>query len=216
MNISTINKDTKIYGSFSKNAGNSGCIFFNNLFKKYNINAIYKSFSVSNIHDAYSAAQTLNFSGFAIAMPYKIEIMKYLDYISDCGNICGSVNTILFTKDRKSIGYNTDYVAAKIMLNSLTDKFNSICILGNGGLSKAVCSAAKKHNFDIKLIVRNNWNDISNLHDKLIFNCTPVRNITNIDSSNTFIDCNIGTKDGNQFHFLQASQQFKLYTSNEI
>ncbi len=207
-----INKDTKLYGSFSKNAGNSGCIHFNNLFEKHNINAIYKSFSVSDISDAYNAAQVLNFSGFAIAMPYKIEAMKYINHISNCGNVCGSINTVLFTKDRVSIGYNTDYTAAKIMLKSYIDKFSTIYILGNGGLSKAVSSVAKEYDFEVELVVRNNWDEISNLRNKLIFNCTPVKNILDMDVSNTFIDCNIGTSSGNEFHFFQASRQFELYT----
>ena len=37
-----INKDTKIYGSFSSNPGNNGCVFFNRKFQENNINAIYK------------------------------------------------------------------------------------------------------------------------------------------------------------------------------
>jgi shikimate dehydrogenase len=211
-----INKDTKIYGSFSKNAGNSGCIYFNNLFEKHNINAIYKSFSVSDISEAYNAAQVLNFSGFAIAMPYKIEVMKYLNHISDCGNVCGSINTVLFTKNRESIGYNTDYTAAKIMLKPFSDKFTTIYILGNGGLSQAVSAAAKEYNFEVEFVVRNNWNNISKLRDKLIFNCTPVKNISDIDVSNTFVDCNIGTPSGNKFHSYQASRQFELYTARKV
>ena len=39
-----INKETKIYCSFSSNPGNNGCIFFNSEFKELNMNAIYKSF----------------------------------------------------------------------------------------------------------------------------------------------------------------------------
>ena len=46
-----INKDTKIYGSFSNNPGNNGCKFFNKKFQENNINAIYKSFYSNNIND---------------------------------------------------------------------------------------------------------------------------------------------------------------------
>ena len=51
MNI--INKDTKIYGSFSSNPGNNGCTFFNNKFQENNINAIYKSFYSDNIKKGF-------------------------------------------------------------------------------------------------------------------------------------------------------------------
>ena len=51
-----INKDTKVYGSFAKKAGNTGCKSFNSAFYYYQINAIYKSFSVENIEQAVMAA----------------------------------------------------------------------------------------------------------------------------------------------------------------
>ena len=60
--IQSINKDTKIYCSFSENAGNKGCQFFNPAFFKYNINAIYKSFSVNNIDNALNCAKFLKFN----------------------------------------------------------------------------------------------------------------------------------------------------------
>ena len=46
-----INKDTEIYCSFSSNPGNNGCVFFNKVFKKKNIDAIYKSFYSNDIND---------------------------------------------------------------------------------------------------------------------------------------------------------------------
>ena len=44
-----INKDTKLYGSFSDKPGNNGCMFFNKGFKKHKIDAIYKSFYSTDI-----------------------------------------------------------------------------------------------------------------------------------------------------------------------
>ena len=70
----SINKDTKLYGSFSIKAGNNGCKTFNACFDHYEMNAIYKSFSVTDIKDAVLSAKTLGFSGFAVSMPFKIEI----------------------------------------------------------------------------------------------------------------------------------------------
>ena len=47
--MTMINKDTKLYGSFSDKPGNNGCMFFNKGFKKHKIDAIYKSFYSTNI-----------------------------------------------------------------------------------------------------------------------------------------------------------------------
>ena len=73
-----INKDTEIYCSFAKEAGNTGCQMMNTAFYYYGLNKIYKSFSVSNIQDAVNSVLTLGIKGFAITMPYKIEVLDYV------------------------------------------------------------------------------------------------------------------------------------------
>ena len=91
-----INKDTKIYGSFSSNPGNNGCTFFNNAFTENNIDAIYKSFYSTNAKKLIKSVKHLNFSGFALSMPLKIDIMKYLDDIDESALKTGPVNWIYF------------------------------------------------------------------------------------------------------------------------
>ena len=76
-----INKDTQLYGSFSDNPGNNGCMFFNKGFKKHKIDAIYKSFHSTDIKKTIGSVKHLNFSGFALSMPLKIEVIPYLDVV---------------------------------------------------------------------------------------------------------------------------------------
>ena len=135
-----INKDTKIYGSFSKKAGNNGCRFFNAAFAEHNIDALYRSYSVDNIEHAVFSAKTLGFSGFAVSMPFKIDVLRHVDDISDEVSYVGSSNTVINTEGKLK-AYNTDYYASLSLLKNL---IGEVCILGNGGLSKAVQSAAKK------------------------------------------------------------------------
>lgn len=207
-----INKDTKIYCSFSKNAGNKGCQFFNAAFYKYNINAIYKSFSVDNINDALNSAKILRFNGCAIAMPFKKTAFELVDCKDISASNSESVNTILFDyESNKLTGYNTDYYATGKILESKIDKYNTIYILGNGGLACSVKAKSKEMGFNIINITRNNWSDINILKNSLIFNCTPVSNI-NFDITNDYIDCIIGTQTGDLFHQYQSRKQFEIYT----
>lgn len=209
--ITSINKDTKIYCSFSKNAGNKGCEFFNPAFYKYNINAIYKSFSVDNIDNALNCAKFLKFQGCAIAMPFKKRAFDLVDQMDISAIKSNSVNTILFDYNlNKSIGYNTDYYATeKLLLNYIN--YKTIYILGNGGLSSAVKSKCIEMGFSIVNITRNEWNQIKELKNSLIMNCTPVSDIL-LDTSNIFIDCIIGTSTGDLFHRHQSRKQFEIYT----
>ena len=203
-----INKDTKIYGSFSKTAGNKGCEFFNKAFKKYNINAIYKSFSVQNIEETVRAAKCLNFSGFAVSMPYKKQILEYVELAPSCPSIIGAINTVV-NRDGQFLGHNTDYLAAKEFMS----RYNRSCviILGNGGYASAVKYAANRLNMNYKTITRKNWQEIFNLQGELIYNCTPIENIK-VPVSNEYIDCITNTETGKELSLIQAKYQFEIYT----
>jgi shikimate dehydrogenase len=207
-----INKETKLYGSFSLNAGNNGCKFFNEYFKIYNINAIYRSFSIGNIYDALLAAKTLKFSGCGISMPFKVTACEYVDELDTTVERCGSLNTIIF-KDDKMIGFNTDFVAAYRMLGIYNPDNEPVYILGSGGLSKSYQAACIERKVKFVILNRQMINNVFKYTDKIIFNCTPV----DLDvKNNTYIDCLVDTPTGHEFFVYQAREQFKLYTGYEL
>jgi len=214
MNV-LINKDTKVYCSFGKKAGNKGCEFFNKAFSDYGINAIYKSFSIDDIYEAGVAARILKFSGFAVAMPFKKIAYELLeDQADNNAKKCKSVNTVLIDDNGKFFGYNTDYYGALKLLSLYRGSYGQIYILGNGGLSQAVQIAAKDLNFEIKIIERKDWSQINEIKNSLVYNCTPLS--LTIDQSNCYIDCLIGTEAGDLLHKYQSHKQFELYTGIKI
>ena len=202
-----INKDTDIYCSFSSNPGNSGCTYFNSIFKEKNINAIYKSFYSNNILDSLKAVKSLGIKGFAVSMPFKVEIVQYLEDLDSTALSVGAVNTIL-NNDGHLTGYNTDYLAAKEVLDECL--CIDLYILGDGGYSLAVQQASKDLGYVPNIITRDTWNNIKNIQNSIIFNCTPVENIQ-VNDSNKFIDCITSTETGKRLSSIQASHQLKLY-----
>tara|TARA_A100001015_G_C15000892_1_gene718453 strand:+ start:1512 stop:2165 length:654 start_codon:yes stop_codon:yes gene_type:complete len=211
-----INKDTLLFGSFSIKAGSVGCKIFNTCFQYHNINAIYKSFSVKNIEEAINAAKCLNFSGFAVSMPFKTQIIKYLDYSDEIVNKTNSCNTVLI-KNSKLFGFNTDYMSVMSYLENLNNskKINEIYILGNGSYSGTVQICCKELKIKYNIIVRKDWDKIKNIKNSTIFNCTPVENIK-IDHTNYFINCINTSKTGQILAKKQASIQYKLYTDQDF
>ena len=209
-----INKDTEIYCSFAKKAGNTGCQMMNSAFYYYGLNKIYKSFSVDNIGLAVEAVETLNIKGFAITMPYKKEVLEFVDEMDDNVKEIGAANTVI-NNNGVLKAYNTDYLAAKEYLcyiaNEVHQSFNDFYILGNGGYASAVKTAANSLGLNWTLITRHTWGMIKDLKNSIIYNCTPVENIQ-VDASNTLIDCIETTETGKKLATMQASHQFKLYT----
>ena len=213
-----INKDTEIYCSFAESAGNTGCQMMNSAFYYYGLNKIYKSFSVSNIEDAVKSVRTLNIKGFAITMPYKIQVLDYVDECDVSIVDIGAANTVI-NDNGVLVAYNTDYLAAKTVLKRFP-KYD-LYILGNGGYSKAVQEAAKQLGYQPIVVTRNpnswemGWDNISNIgKSSIVYNCTPVENI-DVNTSN-YIDCIVTTNTGKELATLQASHQFKLYTGMDF
>ena len=57
--------------------------FFNEKFKENKLNAIYKSFYSDDIVKSINAAKALDISGFAVSMPFKKEIIEYVDEVDE-------------------------------------------------------------------------------------------------------------------------------------
>ena len=202
--MKSINKDTKIYCSFSSNPGNNGCKYFNNLFERKNIDAIYKSFYSDNIQKSIEAVKTLNISGFAVSMPFKTQVLKYVDKLDQAVSDIGAANTII-NNNGYLTAYNTDWLGVyQYFLD--TPKF--LTILGNGGFSKAVQYACKMHNINFDIITRKNWNLVPSL-DGIVFNATPI----DVSIKGDLVDGRPHTTEGKIIAKLQAFEQFKLYTN---
>ena len=221
-----INKETKIYCSFSSNPGNNGCIFFNSEFKERNMNAIYKSFYSDDIKKSIEAVKSLGIKGFALSMPFKIEALDYVDEVEDSARKIGSINTVV-NKDGYLKGYNTDWVGVKKYFE--TRRFDSIYIIGNGGFSRAVQYTCDVMDIKFSIITRKNWRLIDELDDKILFNATPVHVESNRKmynwapdgsgcsiSGNLVVDGRPTSDAGREIALYQAKEQFKIYTGVEI
>lgn len=90
-----------------------------------------------------------DFKGINVTIPYKEDVIKYLDFVDERARSIGAVNTVV-NKDGKLYGYNTDYFGLKTLLdsNGFDLKGKKVLILGTGGTSKtayAVCEHMGAH-----------------------------------------------------------------------
>jgi shikimate dehydrogenase len=138
--------------------------------------------------------------GLNVTIPYKQEIIPFLDEIDEAAQKIGAVNTIKFIKNEgnktKLKGYNTDYWGFRWSLEKWVE-FNEIkpkkaLVLGKGGAAKAVIVALNDLGIEVQLVSRKKETDTITydaLNQELIeshlliVNSTPLGMYPNTDSS---------------------------------
>jgi len=101
---------------------------------------VYVASKVEDVKSALAGVRALsNFRGLSVTIPHKMEIMKYVDEISDTDRAIGSINTVIHEGD-KLIGLGTDGPGAmKALIDSGVDiNGRNILILGAGGAARAI------------------------------------------------------------------------------
>ena len=84
-----------------------------------------------------------DFRAINVTIPYKQDVIPYLDDIDSAANHIGAVNTIV-NKNGKLYGYNTDFYGMKglICRENIEIKDKNVAILGTGGTSKTAYAVA--------------------------------------------------------------------------
>jgi shikimate dehydrogenase len=118
------------------------------------LNFLYIPFAVDNLKDAVAGLKALNFRGFTVSMPYKQDIMRYLDKIDPVAKQIGAVNTVLHENGKLS-GYNSDWIGALEALKEVTTlKDKRVLLLGAGGAARAIAYGLRKSQAKITIFNR--------------------------------------------------------------
>ena len=123
--------------------------YFEEKFKKENVFGSFKNFELNDISEFPGVLkQNPEIQGLSVTVPYKEQIIQYLDEVSPEAKEIGAVNCIHITGG-KTIGYNTDIFGFKTSIKPfLEPKHNRALIFGTGGSSKAVAYALKQIGVD--------------------------------------------------------------------
>jgi shikimate dehydrogenase len=140
-------KQTSIYGLIGYPLDHSLSPWMHNAaFKELKVDATYQLFPLkeeevkgffASVRDEASPIFGLN-----VTVPYKEKVIPYLNSLSPFALKVMAVNTIVITKDRKLVGYNTDgpgFLADLAQLNVDT-RDKRVAILGAGGAARAIVS----------------------------------------------------------------------------
>lgn len=122
------------------------------------------------------------FKGINVTIPYKKEVISYLDEVDPLVKRIGSCNCII-NNNGKLKGYNTDYYGFKFLLeeNEVSIENKNIAVLGSGGTYKTIKAVLEDLNANnIYCISRNKKDDnytyeeLLSLKVDIIINTTPI------------------------------------------
>lgn len=106
-------------------------------------NAVYLAFEVERegLGQAVENIRLHQMLGANISMPYKQEVITYLDELDESAFLIGAVNTIV-NQNGRLIGYNTDGFGFFRSLSNFHIKGKNLTILGAGGAASAIIGQA--------------------------------------------------------------------------
>lgn len=125
--------------------------------------------------------------GLNVTIPYKQQIMQYLDELSDEAREIGAVNVVRISHENGEMrmkGYNSDVIGFTRSIEPLLEKYHKkALILGTGGASKAVEYGLRKLGLETVKVSRYERTDTIQYEKvtadvvweyNVIVNCTPV------------------------------------------
>ena len=157
----------------------------------------YQLFPLANIEQVQKILQQPQIFCLKVTIPYKQQIIPFLDALDPQAEAANAVNTIVRQKNGLWRGYNTDIIgfglSLDIALEKLDFKLKNALILGSGGAAKAVQQALLARNISFQTVSRNAENQAQNIKyencssqiiaaHQLIINTTPLGMWPNIDS----------------------------------
>lgn len=121
-----------------------------------------------------------DYDAMNVTLPYKKDVIPYLDEIDDIARRLGSVNTVVRKPDGKIAGHNTDYYGFRSMVlrSGILMAGKKVLVLGTGGASATAQAVLAELGANVVVISRSGENNYDNLDRHadaaVIVNTTPV------------------------------------------
>lgn len=154
--------------------------------------ALYELPSIECVDDFIRTTPSLQ--GFNVTIPYKQQIIPYLDSLSREAQDIGAVNCVKISQDGHTTGYNTDIDGIRFSLDKLLQgaDVNAALLLGTGGASQAVQYVLAERNIPFSIVSRDKakgnftYGELSQeiiASHPLIINSSPVGMYPNVDDA---------------------------------
>lgn len=223
----------KKYISLSKYPGRQGLYYYTEFFNRMKIDAVYQPIGTDNLREELQRARDENVAGISVSMPFKQEIIQYLDHADASVLAYETCNTVVNVNNQWH-GYNCDYAGAQRVLQGILLE-DSVTILGAGSMGSMIFKMIK-HNARLVSPRLSNWQD-RHQPASVIINCTNQGTVSTVSPLDyipkecrmiidlTVNDCELGQQaaiagvkyvSGQEFYKYQFMDQFNKYTGKII
>ena len=115
----------------------------NSAFQATETNGVYLAWEVkaTDLSETVTNIRRYRMFGINLSMPYKEQVIPYLDQLSEEARLIGAVNTVV-NQEGTLIGYNTDGKGFFKSLPSFAIRGKKMTILGAGGAATAIIAQA--------------------------------------------------------------------------
>jgi 3-dehydroquinate dehydratase / shikimate dehydrogenase len=154
--IDLVDAATKVYGVAGDPVGHSlSPIMMNAAFRRENINGVYLALHAKSVPDLLACVREIPIHGLSITMPYKEEVVEYLDNTDPLTAKVGACNTVVRAHDGKLYGFNTDIAGIiRPLEQRLTLSGSRILVLGAGGAARAAVFGLRERNAEVFILNR--------------------------------------------------------------
>ena len=135
--------------------------YFNEKFENEGIDATYINYEILSVEELPEIVHTtLELRGLNVTIPYKEQVIPYLDELDSDAAAIGAVNVIKIIRPAKGkiklVGYNSDIMGFTQSIEPLLEpQHKKALILGTGGASKAIYHGLKKLGIEARFSRRN-------------------------------------------------------------
>src|SRR5690242_9807327 len=152
--IDQVDAATRVYGVAGDPVAHSlSPVMLNTAFRRENVNGVYLALHAKAMDDLLACVRDIPIAGLSVTMPYKEQILKYLDKTDSWTAKVGACNTVVRAQDGKMFGFNTDVngvvrpLEIRIRLQEA-----KILVLGAGGAARAAVFGLKDRGADVYIL----------------------------------------------------------------
>jgi 3-dehydroquinate dehydratase/shikimate dehydrogenase len=154
--IDQVDAATKVYGVVGNPVRHSlSPMMMNTAFRRETVNAVYLALQTADLKDLVRLAHEIPLQGLSVTMPFKQDIMQYLEKTDPLSQKIGACNTVLRAQDGNLYGFNTDVSGITSPLEKrMSLRGAKILVLGAGGSARAAVFGLKEKGAEVHILNR--------------------------------------------------------------